>query len=197
MDFVHDALADGRPFRILTVVDHWSRHSPLLEVAARQSGRSVGKALDRVLNSATVPRSITVDHGTEFQSRALEDLAIELRGPRLAVDVLNALIDQMPMELRLELVATVGSDGVNPERERLDHIVEEVDGVLLGMPWVNLDGADARGVINGRELVATRRLAGLVSQLQERDIQLHVVPVDLLGVEARSFAIPLSGDWRT
>jgi len=32
MDFVHDALADGRPFRILTVVDQWSRSSPLLEV---------------------------------------------------------------------------------------------------------------------------------------------------------------------
>ena len=30
MDFVHDALADGRPFRILTVVDQWSRQSPLL-----------------------------------------------------------------------------------------------------------------------------------------------------------------------
>ena len=27
----------GDRFRILTVVDHWSRHSPLLEVAARQS----------------------------------------------------------------------------------------------------------------------------------------------------------------
>ena len=35
-------------FRILTVVDQWSRHSPLLEVAARQSGQSVGEALDRV-----------------------------------------------------------------------------------------------------------------------------------------------------
>jgi len=33
MDFVHDALADGRPFRVLTVVDQWSRHSPILEVA--------------------------------------------------------------------------------------------------------------------------------------------------------------------
>jgi putative transposase len=32
MDFVHDALADGRPFRVLTVVDQWSRQSPLLEV---------------------------------------------------------------------------------------------------------------------------------------------------------------------
>ena len=38
MDFVHDTLADGRPFRILTVVDHWSRHSPILEAEFRMSG---------------------------------------------------------------------------------------------------------------------------------------------------------------
>src|SRR5206468_9995475 len=45
MDFVHDALADGRPFRILTVVDTWSRHSPVLEVASRMSGHTVGRGL--------------------------------------------------------------------------------------------------------------------------------------------------------
>jgi hypothetical protein len=27
MDFVHDNLADGCPFRVLKVVHHWSRHS--------------------------------------------------------------------------------------------------------------------------------------------------------------------------
>jgi putative transposase len=81
MDFVHDALADGRPFRILTVVDQWSRSSPLVEVASRMSGRTVGEALDRVLDHAP-PRSITVDHGTEFQSRALEDWAYQ-RGSSL------------------------------------------------------------------------------------------------------------------
>jgi putative transposase len=31
MDFVHDQLADGRPVRVLTVVDQWSRQSALLE----------------------------------------------------------------------------------------------------------------------------------------------------------------------
>jgi len=49
MDFVPDTLADGRPFRILTVVDHWSRHSPVLEVGFRMSGAIVGQALDRAL----------------------------------------------------------------------------------------------------------------------------------------------------
>src|SRR5712692_8014818 len=50
MDFVHDTLADRRPFRVLTVVDTWSRHSPLLEVGFRMSGETVGQVLDRVLN---------------------------------------------------------------------------------------------------------------------------------------------------
>jgi putative transposase len=73
MAFVHDPLADGRRFWILTVVDQWSRSSPLLEVAVRMSGEIIGGALDRVRESTSMPRSITVDHGTEFHSRALED----------------------------------------------------------------------------------------------------------------------------
>jgi len=43
-------------------------------VAARMSGQTVSEALDRVLDGEPRPRSITVDHGTEFQSRALEVL---------------------------------------------------------------------------------------------------------------------------
>ena len=75
MDFVHDQLADGRPFRILTVVDQWSRQSPILEAGCSLRGRDVAAALDRVLATGVTPRSITVDHGTEFTSRALEDWA--------------------------------------------------------------------------------------------------------------------------
>jgi len=73
MDFVHDTLADGRPFRILTVVDHWNRQSTLLESGFRMSRERVGQVLNRVLNEAQDPISIKVDHGTEFQSRVLED----------------------------------------------------------------------------------------------------------------------------
>jgi putative transposase len=81
-DFVHETLAHGRPVRILTVIDHGSRHSPMLEVGFRMSGERVGQALDRALNGMPGPRSITVDHGTEFQSRALEDWAYR-RGVQL------------------------------------------------------------------------------------------------------------------
>lgn len=97
MDFVHDTLADGRPFRILTVVDNWSRHSPILEAGFRMTGETVGQVLDRVLATPTVPRSITVDHGTEFQSRALEDWAyrrgVQLDFIRPGKPVENAFIE--------------------------------------------------------------------------------------------------------
>ena len=48
MDFVHDALADGHAFRILTVVDQWSRQSPVLEVAAGMSGLELTRRLRSV-----------------------------------------------------------------------------------------------------------------------------------------------------
>lgn len=106
MDFVHDTLADERPFRILTVVDNWSRHSPLLEVGFRMSGETVGQALDRALNGIAGPRSITVDHGTEFQSRALEDWAyrrsVQLDFIRPGKPVENAFIESFNGRLRDE-----------------------------------------------------------------------------------------------
>ena len=106
MDFVHDALADGRPFRVLTTVDHWSRQSPLLEVASSMSGQTVGQALDRVLPSTHALRSITVDHGTEFMSRALEDWAyrrgVQLDFIRPGKPVENAFIESFNGRLRDE-----------------------------------------------------------------------------------------------
>jgi len=77
MDFVHDQLADGCVFRVLTVLDNWSRERPLLEVGFRLTGDSVVHALSRAARQVRLPASITVDHGTEFTSKALDIWAWE------------------------------------------------------------------------------------------------------------------------
>jgi len=77
MDFVHDQLTSGKAFRVLTVVDNWSRESVVLETGFRLTGESVVKALQRVAFERALPRSITVDHGTEFTSRVLDQWAWE------------------------------------------------------------------------------------------------------------------------
>lgn len=58
-DFVHDALFDGRAFRVLTVVDQYSRPSPVLEPAFAHSGRSVAEALERMVAKLGAPAWIT------------------------------------------------------------------------------------------------------------------------------------------
>ena len=47
MDFVHDQLVNGLSFRVLTVIDNWSRESPLLEVGLSLTGQCVASALER------------------------------------------------------------------------------------------------------------------------------------------------------
>lgn len=124
MDFVHDALADGRPFRILTVVDQWSRQSPMLEVASNMSGQTVGEALDRVLTGGAVPRSITVDHGTEFQSRALEDWAyrrgVQLDFIRPGKPVENAFIESFNGRLRDECLNVHQFTSLDDARSKIE-----------------------------------------------------------------------------
>jgi putative transposase len=82
MDFVHDQLFDGRRFRILTVIDQWSRESVILEPRFRFRGSDVAELLDRWVTRSGMPETITVDHGTEFTSKALEAWAW-MRGVKL------------------------------------------------------------------------------------------------------------------
>jgi putative transposase len=116
MDFVHDALADGRAFRVLTVVDQWSRQSPLLEVASSMSGQTVAAALDRAIGTGAVPASITVDHGTEFMSRALEDWAyrrgVQLDFTRPGKPTDNSYIESFNGKLRDECLNVTQFDSL-------------------------------------------------------------------------------------
>lgn len=82
MDFVTDRLADGRSFRVLTVVDQYSRECPLLEAGRSLTGKQVVECLERLALFRGVPESITVDNGTEFCSRVVDAWAYE-RGVKL------------------------------------------------------------------------------------------------------------------
>jgi putative transposase len=58
MDFVHDTLSEGRPYRILIFVDQWSHSSPVIAAGFRMSGELVSRVLDRVLGDRSGPLSI-------------------------------------------------------------------------------------------------------------------------------------------
>lgn len=71
LDFVSDALVDGRRFRILAVVDDFSRESLALVVDNSLSGVRVARELDRLATVRGYPQMIVSDNGTELTSNAI------------------------------------------------------------------------------------------------------------------------------
>jgi putative transposase len=106
MDFVHDQLVTGRAFRVLTVIDQWSRESVLMEAKAALTGQSVVDALEALSTQRPLPKAITVDHGTEFTSKALDEWAyrrdVQLDFIRPGKPVENAFIESFNGRLRDE-----------------------------------------------------------------------------------------------
>jgi putative transposase len=75
MDFVSDALGDGRRFRALTIVDDFTRESPAIEVDTSLPGDRVVRVLERLVETRGVPTAIVCDNGPEFRGEALDQWA--------------------------------------------------------------------------------------------------------------------------
>jgi putative transposase len=71
-DFVHDACANGRKLKMLTVVDEFTRQCHRIEVATRLSGRSVLVVMQDLFAVHGVPRFLRSDNGPEFIAKALK-----------------------------------------------------------------------------------------------------------------------------
>ncbi len=106
MDFMSDSLHDGRRFRVLTIVDHFTRESPTIEVGSSLTGRRVVDVLERRASSHGLPRVITTDNGTEFTSRAVDEWAhrngVKLDNIRPGKPIENANIESFNGRLRRE-----------------------------------------------------------------------------------------------
>ncbi len=71
LDFVSDALANSRRFRILVVVDDFTRECLTLVVDNSLSGIRVARELDRIAEFRGRPCMVVSDNGTELTSHAI------------------------------------------------------------------------------------------------------------------------------
>jgi len=71
LDFLSDALSDGRRFRILGVMDQCSRECLTLAADTSISGVRVVRELDNLIAKLGKPHCIVSDNGTELTSRAV------------------------------------------------------------------------------------------------------------------------------
>ncbi len=106
VDFVAARLIDGRWFRVLTVVDQFTRECVLLLADSSLTGQKVALALSLVVAKRGAPISITVDNGTEFASKAMDAWAyqygVQLNFIRPGRPVENCYIESFNGRLRDE-----------------------------------------------------------------------------------------------
>ena len=110
MDFVSDALFDGRRLRALTVVDAYTREALTIEVDHGIKGEQVVDAVTRIAMRRSAPRTIRVDNGPEFVSKALDRWAyanavtLDFSRPGKPTD--NAFVESFNGRLRDECLNT-------------------------------------------------------------------------------------------
>ena len=69
MDLMSDRLANGRPFRMLTVVDQYTRACPLLLVDTFIGGCKVAAALTKAAEGIGLAQTMTVNNCPEFATK--------------------------------------------------------------------------------------------------------------------------------
>jgi putative transposase len=108
LDFLGDALSDGRRFRILAVVDDFTRECLCLVADTSLSGLRVARELDAVIVERGRPLLCVSDNGTELTSMAIlrwcQETRIEWHYIAPGKPTQNAFIESFNGRLRDELL---------------------------------------------------------------------------------------------
>jgi len=110
IDFMSDALTDGRKFRLLNVLDDFNRESLAVEVDTSLPSLRVLRVLDRLMHERCTPSIIRVDNGPEFISHILQQWCdehkITLQYIQPGRPMQNAYIERKNGSMRRELLNT-------------------------------------------------------------------------------------------
>jgi putative transposase len=124
MDFVSDALFDGRRIRALTLVDNFTRESLAIEVGHGLRGEHVVAVLDQVAAARGVPRTIRADNGPEFVSKRLDQWAyahhvtLDFSRPGKPTD--NAYVESFNGRFREECLNTCWFLSLDDAQEKIE-----------------------------------------------------------------------------
>jgi putative transposase len=108
LDFVSDAFTDSRRFRILAVVDDFTRECLCLVADTSLSGRRVARELDLVIAARGRPLTCISDNGTELTSMAIlrwsQETQVEWHYIAPGKPTQNAFVESFNGRLRDELL---------------------------------------------------------------------------------------------
>lgn len=106
LDFLSDRLADGRTYRILAVIDVYTRLCLALTAARSMPAVAVVRCLHQLVKTHGAPSMVTVDNGPELVSKAMSEWATQnnvvLRFSRPGTPTDNPFIESFNARVRAE-----------------------------------------------------------------------------------------------
>lgn len=124
IDFVSDALSGGKRFRVLTMMDVYSRECLNIYADKKITGDTVVDILNHVSYHRGRPERIRVDNGPEFISKVLDNwtyennIKLEFSRPGKPID--NAFIESSGGSLRDECFNTNWFLSIEDARSKLE-----------------------------------------------------------------------------
>ena len=85
-DFVHDRTKDGRAFRMLTVIDEYSRECLAIVTKRKLKSGDVLEALEDLFIKHGMPDHIRSDNGAEFTAKAVRSWLIKMGVKNLFIE---------------------------------------------------------------------------------------------------------------
>jgi len=157
MDFVADRLEDGRMFRILAVVDQYTRECPILAAEISMSGVKVARCLETLSEH---PQTITVDNGSEFYSKAMDEWAykrgVGLDFIRPGRPVENGYIESFNGKLRDECLNVHLFWNIEDAREKLEAWRQDYNNTRPHSALAGLPPAAFARSLCGENITTTR-----------------------------------------
>ena len=124
MDFVSDALSDGRKFRSLNIVDDYNRECVAAEVDTSIPGARVVRVLERLRQLRGLPQGLVTDNGPEFAGRALDvwahEQSVKLHFIEPGKPVQNAFIESFNGKMRDECLNEHWFVSLTEARQRIE-----------------------------------------------------------------------------
>ena len=77
MDFMHDALTDGRGFRLFNVIDDYNREALTVEIDFSLPAQRVIRSLKQLIECRGKPVQVRCDNGPEYISNMLKDWVLD------------------------------------------------------------------------------------------------------------------------
>ena len=149
LDFVSDSLVDCRRFRILCIIDDFSRECLATVVDNSISGVRVARELDRIAETRGHPNMIVSDNGTELTSNAIlkwsQDRQVEWHYIQPGKPMQNGFVESFNGRLRDECLNEHLFNSYNHARQiigdwRIDYNNRR--------PHSSLDGLTPREFVN-------------------------------------------------